>query len=461
MASLAETSGAQLPVEMMKFIVDRGPELGGPRVGRVLYKGRPPLQTPHYVAATSRGVVPHVAEDLFQRHTAISAVYMGLEDFVEKSRTEGPVFKMPVGQDESALRKYTALPSSSLLILGPRRVPRLAPRAQNSNSAISISTSVGFRTLEASDYDAATLALRPDVATGLADLISADKISKKRMEKSADRTHGWLRDTIARREQSSQVWPPLFASILPLEREQQQLYLQDLAEEGESSISGLTAFDAASVALVPGSVARLPRVCLSDPQTPQDILDAVELGVDLITVPLVTSTSEQGLAFAFTFPAPTTASVARQALVLDMWSDGHAASCEPLVEGCHCYTCKSHHRAYVYHLLQANEMLAWTLLQIHNFDVLTRFFGQVRESITAGSFEADVQRFKQYYEDTIVAGGGQGRGPRIRGYQLKSIGGDTKRNEKKWGRFEDGTAHAEPESGVPEAAVSGEWRENE
>ncbi|RMZ87209.1 hypothetical protein DV736_g5564, partial [Chaetothyriales sp. CBS 134916] len=464
MASSAETSVGRLPDEMLKFIVDRRSRLTGPRLGRLLSKGRPPLQTPLYVAATSRGVVPHVAEDLLQRHTAVSAVYMGLEDFVEKCRTEAPVFKTPASQDESALRKYTALHSSCLLILGPRRVPALTPTAQNSNTAISISTSVGFRTLEAADYDAATLTLRPDVATGLADLISADKISKKRMEKSADRTHGWLRDTIARRGQSGQLWPPLFASILPLEQQQQQLYLQDLAEEYEPNISGLVAFDADSVALLPASLSHLPRICLSDPHTPQDILHAVSLGVDLITVPSVTSISEQGLAFSFCFPAPAMPSVARQALVLDMWSDCHAGSCEPLVEGCQCYTCVGHHRAYVYHLLQTKEMLAWTLLQIHNFHVLNRFFGQVRESIMASSFDADMQRFKLYYEDAIVAGDGKGRGPRTRGYHLKSNGGDPKRNEKKWGRFENGTAHAitaEADDGaVPEAGIRGESLES-
>ncbi|RMD43661.1 hypothetical protein DV735_g1472, partial [Chaetothyriales sp. CBS 134920] len=411
MASSAAISESQLPDEMLKFFLDRTSEFGGPRLGRLLSKGGPPLQTPHYVAATSRGVVPHISEDLLQRHTSISAVYMGVEDFLEKSRTQAPVFKTPATGDESALRKYTALPSSCLLIMGPHRVPRLAPPAQNKDSAVSISTSVGFRTLEASEYDAATLALRPDVATGLADLISADKISKKRIEKSTDRTHAWLRDTITRREeQSDRSWPPLFAPVLPLELELQQIYLQDLVEEYKLNISGLVAFDTRSVALLPEPLAYLPRICLSDPQTPHDILDSISLGVDLITIPSVTSTSEQGLAFSFSFPVPSTPNAGPQPLAIDMWSDSHATSSAPL----------------------ATEMLAWTLLQIHNFHVLNGFFVQVRESIAAGVFDAEAQRFKQYYEHSLVAGDGQGRGPRIRGYQAKSIGGDTKRNDKKW-----------------------------
>jgi queuine tRNA-ribosyltransferase accessory subunit len=38
------------------------------------------IETPHYVAVTSRGVVPHVSPDVLARHTSIKAVYFGLED---------------------------------------------------------------------------------------------------------------------------------------------------------------------------------------------------------------------------------------------------------------------------------------------------------------------------------------------------------------------------------------------
>ena len=41
----------------------------------------------------------------------------------------------------------------------------------------------------------------------------------------------------------------------------------------------------------------------------------------------------------------------------------------PLVEGCKCLTCRQHHRGYIYHLLQVNEMTANTLLAIHNTHV--------------------------------------------------------------------------------------------
>lgn len=44
------------------------------------------IETPHYVAVTSRGVVPHVSPDVLRKHTRIGAAYFGLEDCKSKLR---------------------------------------------------------------------------------------------------------------------------------------------------------------------------------------------------------------------------------------------------------------------------------------------------------------------------------------------------------------------------------------
>lgn len=51
-----------------------------PRVGSLALAGRKTLSTPHYVAPTSRGAVPHIAHDLMRKETAINSLYIGLED---------------------------------------------------------------------------------------------------------------------------------------------------------------------------------------------------------------------------------------------------------------------------------------------------------------------------------------------------------------------------------------------
>lgn len=78
---LTHGSMAALPDEMFRFVVDAGSHaMPAPRVGQLLARGRKPISTPHYAPPTSRGVVPHVSPDMLEKHTAISALYIGLED---------------------------------------------------------------------------------------------------------------------------------------------------------------------------------------------------------------------------------------------------------------------------------------------------------------------------------------------------------------------------------------------
>ncbi len=50
------------------------------RLGLLQFPGRMPIQTPHYIAISSRGVVPHLTQDMMQDQTSITGIYAGLED---------------------------------------------------------------------------------------------------------------------------------------------------------------------------------------------------------------------------------------------------------------------------------------------------------------------------------------------------------------------------------------------
>jgi queuine tRNA-ribosyltransferase len=58
----------------------------------------------------------------------------------------------------------------------------------------------------------------------------------------------------------------------------------------------------------------------------------------------------------------------------------------PLEEGCACYTCRHYTRAYIRHLLKANEILGFRLTTYHNLFMLVRFMTRIRESILDGTF---------------------------------------------------------------------------
>ena len=60
---------------------------------------------------------------------------------------------------------------------------------------------------------------------------------------------------------------------------------------------------------------------------------------------------------------------------------------------CDCYTCRTFTRAYLRHLIVAKELLAGTLLSIHNLRALIRLVAEIRASILDGTFESRVPQW--------------------------------------------------------------------
>ncbi|XP_067896589.1 queuine tRNA-ribosyltransferase accessory subunit 2 isoform X2 [Heterodontus francisci] len=71
----------------------------------------------------------------------------------------------------------------------------------------------------------------------------------------------------------------------------------------------------------------------------------------------------------------------------DLKSQQFRADFRPLVEDCSCYCCKNHTRAYLYHLLVTNELLAGVLLMIHNLHHYFGFFQSIRDALRDDKLE--------------------------------------------------------------------------
>lgn len=61
----------------------------------------------------------------------------------------------------------------------------------------------------------------------------------------------------------------------------------------------------------------------------------------------------------------------------------------PIDETCPCYTCQNFTRAYICHLIHAKELLAYTLISIHNITELIRFTSDIRDAILQDRFYQD------------------------------------------------------------------------
>lgn len=289
----------------------------------------------------------------------------------------------------------------------------------------------------------------------MGDYVTHQQSGIKRIEKMGDRTCQWTKEMIdglaAEAENGRQIdaegasermdQPAIFAPILPIPLEQQLLYVEDLGEEFLDRLSGLAIHDSMLVPELPQPLRHLPRLSLDeDTHTPHDILRHIRLGIDILTIPFLNAATDAGIAFEFSFPVPTTTTTTTDPspnrtapLGKDMWLPQHATDLSPLLPNCKCYTCTRHHSAYVHHLLTTKEMLGWILLQLHNLHVLDAFFAGIRTSMSTTTtadgvfFLTQLHRFADFYHTEFPESTGQG--PRVRGYQFKSVGrGEPKKN---------------------------------
>lgn len=361
-----------------------------------------------------------------------------------------PIYTIPAPTPDSRpLQSFTAFPPNRITILGPRRVPAIKTPLGNGNKHVTFYTSTGFRNVPATEYPSRVAALRPDIAIPLADLPHTSSTPPaKKLVRMVDRTDEWFEELLRNRrgdERSGDV--AIFAPVLPVERPLQWQYLDRLSD-GVEGLSGLAVYD---VDIIPElgeypALTPLPRLVLQSPRTPHDLLRQIALGADMTLVPFINDASDAGIALSFTFPAPE--STVQLPLGLDTWAPENKTDTTPLVEGCGCYACRAHHRAYVHHLLSANEMLSWTLLQVHNHHVVSRFFEGVREVLARGGeeFARAVDAFKMAYEPEMPEGTGQR--PRVRGYHFKSQGGEEKSNERPWTKLEGEATGTKATSGL-------------
>lgn len=228
-----------------------------------------------------------------------------------------------------------------------------------------------------------------------------------------DRTHAYTRDALEHlygESVAEKSKAKFFAPVLPLDNTQQSLYLDDLEGDFKDRIAGLALYESASLGYISEALGDLPRLLLSDPSSPHEVLREISLGADLLTVPFLQGCSDAGIALDFAFPVPAAVQARGepQPLGLDLWSSEHAMDISPLVKGCECYACRKHHRAYFNHLLRAKEMAAWALLQMHNHHVIDRLLAGARDSIQRGTFEEDVKAFHRAYVANLPDRTGEG-----------------------------------------------------
>ena len=113
---------------------------------------------------------------------------------------------------------------------------------------------------------------------------------------------------------------------------------------------------------------------------PDDIVGAVERGIDMMDCVLPSRSGRTGQAWT------------RRGQV-NIKNARHADAPRPLDEDCTCPACRNYSRAYLHHVFRAGEMISGMLLTWHNLHYYQELMGGLRGAIAAGALADFVADF--------------------------------------------------------------------
>ena len=116
--------------------------------------------------------------------------------------------------------------------------------------------------------------------------------------------------------------------------------------------------------------------------SPDDLFEGVERGIDMFDCVLPTRIARNGTVFTAT---------GKRVLKHARYRDDF----RPLDEACSCRVCKTFSRAYIRHLLKADEILGLRLTSYHNVHFLLDMMAKIRKSIEEDRF---LQLKREFYE---------------------------------------------------------------
>ncbi len=122
---------------------------------------------------------------------------------------------------------------------------------------------------------------------------------------------------------------------------------------------------------------------------PEDVVEAVNLGVDLFDCVIPTRHGRHGVAFTNTGP-------------IQLRNARFRIDDSPLDPACTCPVCARFSRAYLRHLLAAREMLGPRLVSLHNIAFYMQLMTAMRDAIGRGEFSSWRDNWRRSYEPKSV-----------------------------------------------------------
>jgi queuine tRNA-ribosyltransferase len=332
-----------------------------------------PVATPAFMAVGTQGTVKGLAPDAV-RATGADIVLANTYHLMLRPGAERIA-------ELGGLHRFMNWPRAILTDSGGFQVMSLAPLREVADDGVT------FR----SHVDGAMVKLSPERAVELQSLFGSDiamqldeclalPAARGELERAMRLSLAWAE----RSKRAFETAPPqraLFGIVQggddPHLRVQSARGLVSIGFHGYA-IGGLAVGEPQEVMLrtieevAPALPADRPRY-LMGVGTPEDLLEAVARGMDMFDCVLPTRNGRHGLAFTRFGP-------------INLKNAHHAADPRPLDEASACPAARDYSRAYLHHLVKANEMLGAILLTTVNLAYYQALMAGMRAAIVDGTF---------------------------------------------------------------------------
>ncbi len=122
---------------------------------------------------------------------------------------------------------------------------------------------------------------------------------------------------------------------------------------------------------------------------PQDIVNLVEEGIDMFDCVLPTRSGRFGRAYTYNG-------------IVILKNSKYINDFSPIEQGCKCFACTHYSRAFLRHLIIADEILGITMVSLHNVYFYINLFEKIRDAILNDKFSQWKQQFLENYTNPEV-----------------------------------------------------------
>jgi queuine tRNA-ribosyltransferase len=218
----------------------------------------------------------------------------------------------------------------------------------------------------------------------------ASPYERETIERAMHRTHAWAERCLAAKTRPDQaLFGIVQGGVFPDLRQRSAEAITAMGFPGHA-IGGLSVGEtkAEMNAMLEVVNAVLPQDkprYLMGVGSPEDLINGILRGVDIFDCVLPTRLARHQAAMTRTGR-------------INLMNATHSRDPQPIDEACGCYTCRQFSRAYLRHLILAKEMLAATLISIHNVFTLLQLVRESRAAIQAGTFNSYAADFLANYQ---------------------------------------------------------------